>query len=124
MTNSANETSIQAHKAVVSDSDFEQQMRDLARSSEHDISPDIEAKLAAARRHALSQGSNTNHKYRMPALATAFASIALVAVLILPGSPNESGLNNDDLLMANADLYEDLEFYEWMAENEAGNDNG
>ena len=83
-------------------------------------------RLAQARNNALEQKPRTISKGLWPAMATAFGSVALIAVLYSPIesvlSPNTEFGSDDyysELSEDNFELYDDLEFYDWLADIES-----
>ena len=87
-------------------------------------------RLAQARNKALSQSDSKQRNRLFPALGASMASILLVSFFFfqqVPISINDkfvSGVNSEERLFElddeNLDLYEDLDFYYWLATNEQG----
>ena len=103
----------------------EQRLRDdLIELEDKTTSEDLFG-LAQARKNALLQNRRTGQRLLWPALATSFACVVLIAVLYSPAlsimSP-ETGIAADDyfseLSEENFDLYDDLDFYDWLADAE------
>jgi hypothetical protein len=102
---------------------FEQELHDELRRSEHDIDPDTARSLSLNRSKSISQGAHQSHWWSQLTLTrgVALASVLAFAVVLYPGvvgnqfSPTASGnyLSNDG-----DDLYEDIDFYLWMANSE------
>lgn len=99
-------------------SDFEMKMRDILRSSEQEVDDSTARALAAARKQALSKAS----KYHLPRflMPTAGMALASLLALVLVYSPDiyhdDSRQTPDELLLSeNADLYEEMDFYNWLA---------
>jgi hypothetical protein len=95
-------------------------------------------RLAQARNNALQQRRRTQRTMLWPVVGTTFASLFLIGLLVLPNqhkaiqSPDHSPQQNampitdtgaDDELLEfseeNLDLYEDLDFYDWLADIES-----
>lgn len=106
----------------------EQQLQELLRDSEATLPADIEQRLDGARRQAFATADAKPSKRRptlWPALSAAAASVTLAAILILPDlntntyvateTNGEYSLNGED------DLYQNLDFYQWLAESELNN---
>jgi len=79
-------------------------------------------RLAQARKRALSQSRQSRKRFFWPALGTSLASVALIVVLINPAEQlvpsvdiSITDIQVDDPLL---DLYEDLDFYDWLASAE------
>ncbi len=110
----------------MSDKLFEKELQATLRHSEQDISPDLDQRIANARRAALlTDPKSRSSKLLWPAFTTAMATVVLVAVFITPDFIGNHVLDSGtDEQVANSevDLYEELEFYQWLAENEAGVD--
>lgn len=88
---------------------------------------DIGARLTDARRRALDaipQPQPARRGWRLPAGAAAFASLAIVAVILLSGAPpGVTPVSDVDALELltdgnGLDFYSDLDFYEWLPEDE------
>ena len=81
------------------------------------------ARLAAARQHALRVAGKPALARRVLVPASAFAAMALAAVVLRPQQPaqtpvaaNTQGMETLDLLTDDASpaFYRDLEFYQWL----------
>lgn len=79
-------------------------------------------RLAQARNNALTQSGQSKKRFLWPALGTSLASVALIALLVNPADqikPTKdisiSEIQADEPLL---DLYEDLDFYDWLASAE------
>lgn len=103
--------------------DFERHMQGVLRRSERDIDDDTAQRLANARRHAL----NATRKQRVarffvPATGMALASI-LALVLVMSPDLNDNGKpqskQEEALLSEPMDLYEDMDFYYWLAREDS-----
>jgi len=87
-------------------------------------------RLAQARNKALSQDSSDRKRGFLPALSASTATILLVAFFFFQEAPvplnkeTISELNSADSAFEfdneNIELYEDLDFYYWLADNEQG----
>ncbi|WP_461515652.1 hypothetical protein [Porticoccus sp.] len=104
--------------------DFERHMQSVLRRSERDIDDDSAQRLANARRHAL----NATRKQRVarffvPATSMALASILALALVLSPDMQDNGksqSKQEEALLSEPIDLYEDMDFYYWLA-REDGN---
>ncbi len=103
--------------------EFEQGVQSDLRHSEQLVDADQLRQLAAFRQQALeamlANVALPRHRLRpllWPTAGMALASILLL-VLALPFSPFKPTLLNESL-SDNRELYDDLEFYYWLAENE------
>jgi len=103
--------------------EFEQGVQSDLRHSEQLVDADQLRQLAAFRQQALeAMPANValpRHRLRpllWPTAGMALASILLL-ILALPFSPFKPTLLNESL-SDNRELYDDLEFYYWLAENE------
>ena len=83
-------------------------------------------RLAQARNNALEQKPGTISRGLRPAMATAFGSAVLIAVLYSPIesilSPSTEFSSDDyysELSEDSFELYDDLEFYDWLADIES-----
>jgi hypothetical protein len=102
---------------------FEQELHDELRRSEQGIEPDTARRLSLNRSKAISQGTHQSHWWSQLTLTrgVALASVLAFAVVLYPGvvgnqfSSTASGnyLSNDG-----DDLYENIDFYLWMANSE------
>lgn len=107
---------------TIDDKRLADSLRDNLLDQERETSSGDLFRLAQARKKALSQSRQSNKRFLWPALGTSFASVALIAVLI---SPTEQPLPSGDMSMTEIqvdepllDLYEDLDFYDWLASAE------
>lgn len=99
--------------------DLEKQLQDTLRHSENELDSATARRLVAARNMAL----NAANQRRWPDFfipVVSMAAISLVAV-ILVFSPLTQNLQQDSspqeefMLSEEIDLYEDMEFYSWLA---------
>lgn len=104
--------------------EFVEDIRHILDSSVDDVDAVTRARLAAARRAALAP---TRHPpgWLVPAAAAASFAVALVVGVALwpeQGSHDESALAIEALPVLGGpdelDLYENLEFYQWLAEDQ------
>ncbi|PCJ37705.1 MAG: hypothetical protein COA75_03015 [Cellvibrionales bacterium] len=103
---------------------FEQDLQNQLRHSEQTIDTENLTQLADIRHQALGllrtrKTSPPHHRWRCfswPTAGMALASL-LVIVLATPLSPFTSP-SSIDYLSDNTELYDDLGFYYWLAENE------
>lgn len=74
------------------------------------------ARLRAARLRALAAGARTRPALWLPVAAAAVAAVAIVAGLQILQAPAPQGVDADPIaaLDDSYELYENLEFYEWM----------
>lgn len=98
--------------------EFEHSARQTLRNSEQLLDRETTAELAQRRELALAATS----KWQLPSFfapAASMAAASLVAlVLIYPFGATDNTLPQDDYLTENVELYEDLDFYSWLASNE------
>ncbi|HAZ95281.1 MAG TPA: hypothetical protein DCW94_06270 [Porticoccaceae bacterium] len=113
---------------------IEHQLETALQQDLHHLENETEARdvfrLAQARNRALSQNGSSRKKGFIPTLGASLASILLVAFFFFQEAPvslnNEtvSELNRADSAFEfddeNVELYEDLDFYYWLADNEQG----
>ena len=96
---------------------FESQMRDVLRSSERELDAETTERLAKARSTALSTATKWQiPRFFVPATSMALASVLALFLVLSPGI-NEPQLNQDEILLSEGvDLYEDMDFYYWLAD--------
>jgi hypothetical protein len=106
-------------------SEVERSLQEQLVALEQDTASEDVFRLAQVRNNALQQKPRTIRKGLWPAMATAFGSAILIAVLYSPTesllSPNKEFSNDDfysELSDDNFELYDDLEFYDWLADIE------
>jgi hypothetical protein len=78
-------------------------------------------RLAQARNKALSQSSHAKKRYFWPALGTSLASVTLITLLLNPAqeSPITGNISITDIeIDETLELYNDLDFYDWLASAE------
>jgi hypothetical protein len=105
----------------INNSDEKKLRNDLHEMENGTTSQDLFS-LAQVRNNALRQADQSKKRLLWPALGTSLASVALIAVLINPadqiepaGDINITEIQADEALL---DLYEDLDFYHWLASGE------
>jgi len=105
-----------------SNSRGEKKLRNDLHELENDTSSQNLFRLAQARNNALAQSGQSKKRLLWPALGTSLASVALIAVLINPadqlkpaGEISITEVQVDEPLI---ELYEDLDFYDWLASAE------
>jgi hypothetical protein len=107
--------------------------QDAENRAENRLSNDLQAlekqmtskdlfRLAQARKEALSQSRTTQKRLLWPVLGSSLASLALIVVLL---NPAEQTIPATDISMTEVqvdepliELYEDLDFYDWLANAE------
>lgn len=117
------------------DDQIEQRARALFRAASQDIDPAMAGRLRAARREALKAPAAESLSTRLLLPTGAFAVLALATLLVwqphqrVPGSTASaatsvvSDVDVDTLLPPDADsadpnLYQNLDFYGWLAAND------
>lgn len=100
-------------------SEFETKAQNLLRKSEHKLDNGVAQQLASARRQVL----NSHKRSRLPSFllpATGMALASLIAV-VLVYSPleNQRSIEDEALISEGIELYEDLDFYYWLASQES-----
>lgn len=103
--------------------DFERQMQAVLRSSEYDLDMETSQSLANARAEALKGLKKPlGRRFFMPMTGMALASIVAVVLVLSPNLKNEapSMQNSSEVMFSESiDLYEDMEFYSWLASNDS-----
>lgn len=116
---------------MIEPTSFEQGLQqDLLAQEETTGAPEI-FRLAQARRRALAQEKTSQSSIFWPALGTSFASLLLVGLMLngqmgvndpqeasLKSTPANEAINDEmplDMDDDYLDLYEDLDFYYWLA---------
>ena len=100
---------------------LEQQLHSLLHNSEHQLSAETQRRLAGARQAALAGEVKPHAIFGWPKLGAAVATIAVVAMLITPMFEGDSQdeLLDKQVLAMDDELYQDLEFYQWLVETDA-----
>lgn len=104
--------------------DFEHKMRDVLRSSEREMDATTTQRLAEARSEALKSAATKWRmpRFLMPATGMALASAVALVLVLSPNLQNNqtSPLNQEEILLSEGiDLYEDMDFYYWLAAEES-----
>lgn len=103
--------------------DFERQMQQVLRRSERDIDDQTIQELASARTAALSARNKQRvPRFFVPATGMALASILAVVLIMSPDMmerTSTSGGQEEVLLGESMDLYEDMDFYYWLAREDS-----
>ena len=99
--------------------EFEIQMRDVLRRSERELDTDTTQHLAQARSHAMNAASKRKSpRFFMPVTGMALASVVALVLVLSPNLQDNqtTPLSNDETLLSEGiDLYEDMDFYYWLA---------
>ncbi|WP_339642691.1 hypothetical protein [uncultured Porticoccus sp.] len=99
--------------------DLEKQLQDTLRHSENGLDAATARRLVAARNTALN--AVNQHKWpRVFIPVVSMAAISLVAVILVFSPPTQNLQQNSSpqeelMLSEEIDLYEDMEFYSWLA---------
>ncbi|GGA07936.1 hypothetical protein [Dyella caseinilytica] len=123
-----------------SDKQFEQRARALYQEAAQRIDPVTAGRLRAARRTALeatAAHASSHHRARVLLPVGALAAMALAALMIWQPSPRQTESNTPAAMVtatepdleqlppgaekADPGLYQNLDFYSWLAANESGN---
>jgi hypothetical protein len=123
-----------------SDKQFEKRARALYQEATQRIDPVTAGRLRAARRSALEAASmhaNPHHRARVLLPVGALAAMALAALMIWQPSPHQVEGNAPAAMVTTAEpeieqlppgadqadpgLYQNLDFYSWLAANQNGN---
>jgi len=101
---------------------LKQDIRTALNASVDRLDPEISRHLQQARQAALAKIEKPRRPFWQPAGAFALASVLLLAVFILPDrntTPEVTALADLDVIASdNLPLYEELEFYQWLLEND------
>jgi len=102
---------------------FETELRDQLRRSEHDINPNTAGELSQIRSRALSHSSKDGYWWSQLTLprTVALASVLAFSVVLYPtliDSQRSSVPGANFLSSEGDDLYENIDFYLWMANSE------
>lgn len=102
---------------------FENELHDELRRSEHDIDPDTARRLSVNRGNVISQGTSSNYWWSQLTMArgVALASVLAFAVVLYPtllGNEFSPVPGGNYISSEGDDLYEDIDFYLWMAKSE------
>ena len=102
------------------DDDFLRHVRSTLDQSTRDLDELTVARLRAARGKALAAAPHRRTALWVAGVAAGAVAAGLVALLVITpvAAPPANGLESLDLLVeAEVDLYNDLEFYRWLAES-------
>jgi len=109
---------------------LEQQLQKDLSQLEQNISPELSRRLYQARRAAIAQAAvpTARTNYFKPALAMSVASLFAFVVLFASMKPTpvddiiSNGAKDTELISSqdNLELYQELEFYSWLALAEHG----
>ncbi|HAZ95542.1 MAG TPA: hypothetical protein DCW94_07645 [Porticoccaceae bacterium] len=107
----------------ISDKQLAGNLRDNLLEQEHETASEDLFRLAQARNNALSQSRQGRKPFFWPALGTSLASVALIIAVLI--NPAEQIVPSDNISITDIqadepiiDLYEDLDFYDWLASAE------
>ncbi len=106
------------------DREFEQRIREELDANLEALDPAIARRLQQARREALDAVKPAHHPFWQPAIGFAVAALLVLAVVIWPGmrqdTPPSVALTDFELIAADdsLQLFEELDFYEWLAESD------
>jgi hypothetical protein len=98
---------------------LEKQLQDTLRHSENQLDPATARRLLSARLSALSAVNQSRWPgFFIPAVSMAATLVVAVILVFSPLSENlqqHSSPQEEFLLSEEIDLYEDMEFYSWLA---------
>ena len=102
---------------------FENELHDKLRRSEQNIDPDTARRLSQNRNHVISQAASPGNWWSQLTVTKglALASVLAFAVVLYPtmvSNPLEPVSGGNFLSSESDDLYEDIDFYLWMANSE------
>ncbi len=108
------------------DSKLNNKIRTALDASVDNLDPNVSRRLQQARHAALETAAKPRMPFWQPAGAFALASILLLSVLVWPdretrqNMPEPAALADMELITADdsLQLYEDLDFYQWLLESE------
>lgn len=104
-------------------SEAEKQMRDVLRSSERELDSSTMQQLANARSEALKSATKRHTpRFFMPVTGMAVASVIALILVLSPNLQDNQTMpaGQDDVLLSEGiDLYEDMDFYYWLATEES-----
>lgn len=104
--------------------EFEQRIRAKLDADLETLDPVIAQRLQRARRQALSAARPASTPFWQPAIGFAVAALLVLTVAIRPGmqpeTPSPAALTDLELIAADdsLQLFEELDFYEWLAESD------
>ncbi|MCK9564373.1 MAG: DUF3619 family protein [Bacteroidales bacterium] len=92
---------------------LEHNLRQQLRAAESQLDDNTARRLRQARSTALASSRRPLlSRLMVPALGMATASVVALVLVLSPGEPGQDILDN-------ASFYQDLDFYNWLAENDA-----
>ena len=123
-TNNSDPHSSDLNSPDLSTHDFEHKMRAVLRSSERELDANTTQRLAEARSEALKSAATKWRmpRFLMPATGMALASVVALILVLSPNLQNNqtSPLKQEEILLSEGiDLYEDMDFYYWLAAEES-----
>jgi hypothetical protein len=115
---------------TVAEGDLNRRINNSLTELERDTAREDLCRLAQARNRALEQSAKSRKYVLWPALGASMASVALIVLLINPASQtesvmdisltenqfNESQFSESQVGESLLDLYDDLDFYDWLAQ--------
>lgn len=93
--------------------ELERSLRQTLRNSEQ-LDSETQASLVLLRKQALRATPKRRHAFLAPALGMTAAAVVAI-VLLYSGSGDNLAPQQEDYLSGNVELYEDLDFYSWLA---------
>ena len=110
-------------ETTISDKQLAGNLRDNLLEEERETASEDLFRLAQGRNNALSQSRQGRKPFFWPALGTSLASVALIIAVLI--NPAEQIVPSDNISITDIqadepiiDLYEDLDFYDWLASAE------
>lgn len=98
--------------------DSTQHLREVLRRSEQELDAATIQQLNSARTRALNAEKPRIPRFFVPVTGMAVAT-AFALILVLSPATQDPSLNQDDMLISEGlDLYEDMDFYYWLANEE------
>lgn len=106
------------------DSKLKNRIRNMLDASLEDLDPDVCRRLQQARHTALETSTKAHMPFWQPAGALLLVSVMLLIIFIWPerqNLPEPVTLADVELMTADdsLQLYEDLDFYQWLLENDS-----
>ena len=103
---------------------FKNELHDELRRSELDIDSETARRLSLGRSQAISQGASKSYRWSQLRFTKglALASVLAIAVVLYPtvvGNQFSPATGGNFLSSEGDDLYEDIDFYLWMANSES-----
>lgn len=99
--------------------EFEKNARNQLRAAERELDPQTLAALSAMRREVLAKAKPRRlPRFVMPAFGMAMASVVAMVLVFSPTSDQENSHSPaNPQLSDNIELYEDMDFYNWLAQS-------